>query len=133
MLLLLLCNISAVCVRALRPVSNSFKLATALSALRRGSLVKLEKLSTEYSALMQTTTTPLENDRQRVNQRMRNIRLVFDCVRALKSVDYDLEMLHAHNNSHDITLKKSAVQYLTKFLELKDELEIQLDKVLWET
>ena len=58
------------------------------------------------------------------------LRLIFDCVDAIRDIDRDVSLFEEHINGDDESLKSTAITFTKEFLQCKEELENQLNKLL---
>jgi hypothetical protein len=106
---------------------------TKLFALKEGSTEKLLNLRSEYDNLLSETINEksingLTLDEK--NERIKALKVIFDCVNALKDIDRDLTLFEEHRGGSDETLKETANLFTKEFTECKEEIESRLNSLL---
>jgi len=62
--------------------------------------------------------------------RLKEIKVILDCVRALEEIDRDIELFDQHLNGDDDKLKQTASVFKKEFIDCREQIEIQLNKLL---
>jgi len=91
-------------------------------ALKPGAGPKLAQLQVEYDEL--------RNGQISQPDRLKELKVIFDCVEALKEIDKDLALFAEHEDGTDESLKKTAKTFTHEFLICKDQIEGQLNLLL---
>jgi molecular chaperone GrpE (heat shock protein) len=71
-------------------------------------------------------------EKQQDEESIQQLKTILDCLDALKQIDADLELFQDHLQGNDEKLKKTAQTFSTEFLVCKEEIEEQLNKILFE-
>ena len=85
----------------------------------------LARFKVEYNSLLETSS---ESDS--TSERIKELKVIFDCVEALEKIDNDLALFAEHENGADAGLKKTAQIFTQEFLMCKNQLETQLNNLL---
>ena len=96
-----------------------------LYALKPNAESVLARYKIEYNSLMENKNAN-SNDIDRIKE----LKVIFDCVEALEKIDNDLALFAEHENGSDEALKKTAQIFAQEFLMCKDQLETQLNSLL---
>lgn len=91
-------------------------------ALKPGVESILAAYKSEYENLLKSNS----NDSERLSE----LRIIFECVNALKVIENDLAMFAEHENGTDEALKKTAKIFSQEFLVCKKQIEEQLNSLL---
>ena len=62
--------------------------------------------------------------------RLKEIKVILDCVRALEEIDRDIELFDQHLSGDDDKLKQTASVFKKEFIDCREQIEIQLNKLL---
>ena len=93
---------------------------SSLYALKDGAIDEINRLKNEYS----TNTNGADADR------LKEIKVILECARALEEIDRDIELFEQHLNGDDEKLKQTAMVFKKEFLDCKEQIEAQLNKLL---
>lgn len=102
-------------------------------ALKDGALEKLQQLQIEYDGLLEKYPDTDNNSYEDSNEdivRINELKIIFKCVDALKSIDNDLQLFAEHESSKDSSLKKRAKLFTEEFLVCKNDIEQRLNELL---
>jgi hypothetical protein len=87
----------------------------------------LARFKVEYNSLLETSS---ESGSISDVERIKELKVIFDCVEALEKIDNDLALFAEHENGADEGLKKTAQIFTQEFLMCKIQLETQLNNLL---
>lgn len=71
----------------------------------------------------------LNNDSE-TEDRIKELKTIFQCVDAIEEINRDLSMFEEHLKGDDESLKRTAKTFTAEFSQCKEELEGQLNKLL---
>ena len=94
--------------------------SSSLYALKDGAMDEINRLKVLYN----------NNDKDLDKGRLKDIKVILECVSALEEIDKDLELFEQHLNGDDEKLKETASVFKKEFLTCKNEIETQLNKLL---
>lgn len=105
---------------------SSGRKCNTLYALKPNADSVLARFKIEYNSLLEN-----KSDSNNVSEeRIKELKVIFDCVEALEKIDNDLALFAEHENGPDEGLKKTALIFKQEFLMCKDQLETQLNSLL---
>ena len=96
-----------------------------LHALSPNADSVLAQFKVEYNSLLETSS-----ETGSISERIKELKVIFDCVEALEKIDNDLALFAEHENGTDEGLKKTAQIFTQEFLMCKNQLETQLNNLL---
>lgn len=71
------------------------------------------------------------NNNSEINgDRLKEIKVILDCARALEEIDRDIELFDQHLSGDDDKLKQTASVFKKEFIDCKEQIETQLNKLL---
>ena len=105
----------------------------SLAALKPDIAHAVGLIRTELAAMEEVEPLPLKDgdvvDQERADK-LRSLRTVVQCADALVTIDRDLETFQEQLEGNDAKLKQIAEIYQKEFLELKEQIETQLNTIL---
>jgi hypothetical protein len=93
---------------------------STLHGLKEGAAEEITRLKNEYNG----NAGNLDADR------LKEIKVILECARALEEIDRDIELFEQHLNGDDEKLKQTATVFKKEFLDCKEQIEAQLNKLL---
>ena len=72
-----------------------------------------------------------DNMDEETRERIDNLKTIFKCVDVLVEIERDLELFEKQIEGDDESLKSSAKTFTAEFSECKEEIEMQLNKLLF--
>lgn len=84
---------------------------------------KIKAIEKEYNAL--------ENVKEEENSTKKDLRIILDCIDALKQIDRDLLIFEEHMKGDDDSLKATAATFTKEFNDVKEKLEQHLKSLLF--
>eukprot|EP00600_Ochromonadales_sp_CCMP1393_P003747 CAMPEP_0174993660 /NCGR_PEP_ID=MMETSP0004_2-20121128/23199_1 /TAXON_ID=420556 /ORGANISM="Ochromonas sp., Strain CCMP1393" /LENGTH=136 /DNA_ID=CAMNT_0016247801 /DNA_START=110 /DNA_END=520 /DNA_ORIENTATION=+ len=115
---------------------------SARFALKDGAVEQIDELRAEYKLLerqYEAEQNSKNGDDNKMDEgdeaedslssRMRAVKVILDCAKALEDIETDLELFEEQMSSDDETVKATATTFMKEFLSCKEDIETQL-KVL---
>lgn len=101
--------------------TNSLYMALCVDAS-----TKIDQIRLQYKELKDNKR---DNDKTYADK-LKEMKIIVDCADALISIDNDLAMFNEHLNGNDEKLKQTAEIFSKEFIECKEQIELQLNKLL---
>ena len=89
--------------------------------LKEGAMDEINRLKALVSS---SSSSSIDADR------LKEIKVILDCVRALEEIDRDMELFDQHLSGDDDKMKQTAGVFKKEFMDCREQIEIQLNKLL---
>jgi len=120
LILLLMLLSSSLSFRLIKKSNHHHHPSLSLHALKDGAMNEINRLKVEYN----------NNSNNYDSNRLKEMKVILECVKALEEIDRDLELFEQHLNGDDDKLKETASVFKKEFEICKNEIESQLNKLL---
>ena len=111
------------------------RVLSSLRALREGSDARVEMIKRECDEIqdrLEELSDADNEEKEALEEKLRSYKTVFDSVIALKTIEADLSLFETHLKGDDERLRSTAEVFQKEFLECREQIETQLNKILWE-